>query len=359
VRDKIAASRAKGKWTGGSVPLGYDVKDKKLIPDPAEQKTVRYIFNRYLEVKSFSRLVVDLDARKIVTKRRNTNGRAAQNGGIPFTYGPLAYLLRNRLYIGETGHGGRWYPGEHEPILSSDLFDKVQAQLARNAIDRPKRRSQSGSLLMGKLFDDRGNVMSPSYSTKNGVRYRFYVSSALLRGRKSEAGSLSRVSAKEIEEVVLGALTTPSANASGADTSESVTAIDEIDRVTLSRGRLLIAKKATPGKQPTKQIEVPWLAKSRLKPTSSAANDPFVQNGDDRLLQAIVRARAWCLALQKKEFESIEELASQLRLHPKIVRQQLRFTFLDPRTIESAITGSNHISSAARLEVPLRWTGLH
>src|SRR6185437_15912018 len=122
VRDKIAASRRKGKWTGGSVPLGYDSKDKKLVINDAEAGTVRMIFERYLAVKSFSRLVAELDQKEIVTKARKVKGKVS--GGIPFTYGPLAYLLKNRTYLGEIGHNGAWFPGEHIPIVDRDTFDQ-------------------------------------------------------------------------------------------------------------------------------------------------------------------------------------------------------------------------------------------
>jgi DNA invertase Pin-like site-specific DNA recombinase len=104
VRDKVAASRRKGKWTGGTLPLGYDAKDKKLVVNTGEAETVRYIFRRYLELRSFSKLVEDLDRKGIVTKRRNTTVRKYQ-GGIPFTYGPLAHFLKNRLYTGTSATG--------------------------------------------------------------------------------------------------------------------------------------------------------------------------------------------------------------------------------------------------------------
>src|ERR1700682_1809613 len=112
VRDKIAASRRKGKWTGGTVPLGYDGKDKKLVINKIEAETVRAIFLLYLELKSFSKLVAELDRRGIVTKRRNTRF-AKYNGAIPFTYGPLAYFLKNRIYLGKVRHGGNLFEGAH------------------------------------------------------------------------------------------------------------------------------------------------------------------------------------------------------------------------------------------------------
>jgi DNA invertase Pin-like site-specific DNA recombinase len=186
VRDKVAASRKKGKWTGGSVPLGYDAKNKKLVINKSEADTVRTIFGLYLELKSFGKLVAELDRRKIITKRRSTKVTKFQ-GGIPFTYGPLAHFLKNRIYLGETHHGGKWFKGEHEAILERQTFEQVQDILRSNRITRRIKHSESGALLQGKLFDDKGNRMGPSFSSKNGVRYRFYVSRAL-RGRKHMAG---------------------------------------------------------------------------------------------------------------------------------------------------------------------------
>src|SRR5712672_35717 len=129
VRDKVAASRRKGKWTGGTVPLGYDAKNKKLVVNKPEAETVRTIFRLYLEQKSFGKLVAELDRRKIVTKRRETK-IAKYRGGIPFTYGPLAYVLKNRIYIGETHHAGKWFKGEHEAIRNFRGFSHLDIALA-------------------------------------------------------------------------------------------------------------------------------------------------------------------------------------------------------------------------------------
>ena len=178
VRDKIAASRRKGKWTGGTVPLGYDAKDKKLVINKTEAETVRTIFGLYLQLMSFGALVAELDRRKIVTKRRKVSNPKYQ-GGIPFTYGPLAYFLKNRVYVGEVHHGGKWFKGEHAGIVDNQLFDRVQEQLKQNVVKRRVKFSESAAMLMGTLFDDKGNRMGPSFSSKRGVRYRFYVSRAL------------------------------------------------------------------------------------------------------------------------------------------------------------------------------------
>src|ERR1700724_3613682 len=128
VRDKVAASRRKGKWMGGTVPLGYDAKDKKLVINKIEAETVRYIFKRYLELQSLGKLVEDLDKMGIVTKRRDTKVKKF-NGGIPFAYGPLAHFLKNRVYVGETGHKDKWFPGEHAAIVDRKSFEQVQQLL--------------------------------------------------------------------------------------------------------------------------------------------------------------------------------------------------------------------------------------
>lgn len=135
IRDKIAASKKKGMRMGGPVPLGYKVQDKKLIMHEQEDEQVRLIFCRYLELKCLSALARDLHARGIVTKvARRRDGSV--RGGIPFTKGPLAYLLRNRAYIGKVIHKGQYYPGEQEPIVPHDLFEAVQAELSAKAHSR-------------------------------------------------------------------------------------------------------------------------------------------------------------------------------------------------------------------------------
>src|SRR6266851_9383419 len=132
VRDKFAASRKKGKWMGGSIPLGYDVIDKKLVINKTDAKTVRYIFDRYLEAKSFRTLLDDLNSKQVFTKKRILADKRTI-GGIRFTYGPLAYLLKNRVYIGETTHHGASFSGEHEPIIDLKTFNEVQALLKSNS----------------------------------------------------------------------------------------------------------------------------------------------------------------------------------------------------------------------------------
>lgn len=352
VRDKVAASRRKGKWTGGTVPLGYEARDKKLVINPPEAETVRIIFRRYIELQSFGRLVVDLDKRGIVTKRRNTKVKKF-NGGIPFTYGPLAHFLKNRIYIGETGHGGKWYPGEHKAIIDRKTFNKVQELLSAGTNKRKIKRSASGALLMGKLFDDRGNAMSPSFSTKKGARYRFYVSSAILRGRKTDAGSVARVSATDMEQTLINALRQRLKIDKAMLDAEVIG--DYVERAELSNRAIKITSPAA--RMRANEFSIPWQPR---EPGSASVSEPNgTRQPDAKLVQALVRAHVWLRELQSDRFDTVEALAASVNLHPKVVRQELRYAFLVPTITEAILNGDQPATlSLPRIPktLPMAWS---
>src|SRR5438034_1246804 len=194
IRDKIAASKRKGLWVGGIAPLGYATKNRKIVVVEEEAERVRTIFRRYLELGSLNLLMADLRERGIVTKVRSLKtGRTI--GGIPFTRGPLAHFLRNRFYIGEVAFKGEVLPGEQPAILDRDLFDAVQAKLNDQRNNHTVTRAKSESLLIGRIYDDRGNRMTPSHARKGGIKYRYYLSSPLLHGQPGRIGSVRRVPA--------------------------------------------------------------------------------------------------------------------------------------------------------------------
>jgi site-specific DNA recombinase len=346
VRDKIAASRRKGKWTGGTVPLGYDARDKKLVINKAEAETVRIIFRLYLELQSFGKLVAELDRRRIVTKRRDTKV-AKYNGAIPFTYGPLAYLLKNRVYIGEIHHGGKWFEGEQKAILDRQTFERVQVRLKTNANGSKVKHFESGALLRGKLYDDKGNLMGPSFSSKNGVRYRFYVSSALLRGRKAAAGSVSRIPAAEIESAVLAALQ-PYQGRDG-----SANPVEMLVRVVIAHDQILMTIAGTAdGYGPPQKIKIALSSvKARDTATVVEGNDGSERAPNESLIQSIVRAHGWMRSLHDGAYGSIDQLAKASSLHSKVVRQALRLAFLSPE-ITSAILEQRQPKDLALSQIP-------
>ncbi len=195
IRDKFAASRRKGMWMGGFVPLGYNVKDRKLITNEAEAATVRMIFERFAKIGSATVLVRALRTEGI----RGKQGKLVDKG---YVY----KLLNNRVYVGEAVHKGTAYPGEHQAIIDRVLWDRVHDILQ----DSPRRRAahtraQTPSLLKGLIFGPTGRAMTPSHTRKGGRLYRYYVSTDAL-SRDAEACTLRRVSAAEIENAVVDQL---------------------------------------------------------------------------------------------------------------------------------------------------------
>jgi hypothetical protein len=204
IRDKIAASKKKGMWMGGYPPLGYDVKDRKLVANEAEAETVRYIFRRYQEFGSVRLLKERLDAEGIVSKRRIArDGRTY--GGKPIVRGALYHMLQNRIYRGEMVHKVQAYPGEHAPIIDGDLWQAAQKTLAANRVDRGTGKGNHHlSLLAGLIYDAHGELMTPSHAVKKGIRYRYYVSKNLVTGGVKAERTDQRLPASHIEALVTG-----------------------------------------------------------------------------------------------------------------------------------------------------------
>jgi site-specific DNA recombinase len=203
IRDKIAASKRKGMWMGGLVPLGYNLAASKLVPNPEEAELVCKIFSLYLEVGCVSKLASRLDYENIKSKSWVTK-TGARLGGVSFARGALYDLLRNRLYIGETRHRDRWYPGQHQGIVPEELWDQVQTQLRSNLRMRRNRvRERASSLLTGLIEDASGNFFTPSFTIKNGRLYRYYVSQLAIKNPARQCTGLSRLPAHEVETRVI------------------------------------------------------------------------------------------------------------------------------------------------------------
>jgi len=192
IRDKFAASRKKGMWMGGFVPLGYDVKDRKLIINEAEAKTVRMIFERFLKVGSVTTLVRQLREEGVRKKR-----------GLLLDKSYIYTLFHNRVYLGEAVHKSKSYPGEHDAIVSKALWDKVHAILAEGPRSRAARtRAQTPALLKGLIFGPTGCAMTPTHTRKAGRLYRYYIATDLLKHDAPEC-TVRRVPAAEIEGAVI------------------------------------------------------------------------------------------------------------------------------------------------------------
>src|SRR6476660_5070468 len=235
--DKISASKRKGLWVGGMAPLGYDTKDRRITVNEAEADRVRTIFRSYLKLGSLNLLMADLRKRGIATKVRTLKSRE-KVGGIPFTRGPLAHLLRNRFYIGEVAFKDEILKGEQNAIVDRDLFEAVQAKLSEQVTNHKVSRAKSEALLLGRIFDDRGHRMTPSHARRRGIKYRYYISSALLQGRPKQAGTVNRIPAGEIETLVVKAVRERVKEP--ADTEDAILIRNHVIRVEIQANQLVI-----------------------------------------------------------------------------------------------------------------------
>jgi site-specific DNA recombinase len=381
IRDKIAASKRKGLWVGGVVPLGYEVRDRKLIVNVEEATTVRLIFTRYLDLGSLSALQRDLRERGIITRQRTlSSGRGI--GGRALTNGPLAYLLRNRMYLGEINHRDKSYLGQHAPIIDPGLFEAVQTKLTENRQERRRRRQSSNAMLMGKLFDDRGNPMTPSYAVKKGVRYRDYISSVLNQGRKEEAGSLPRIAAEAVERIVLAAIDrlpttkpvevqpdppwtemlSPERGSDAAGSAEKVVA--NVARIALG-SRSIEIRLLEGTDHPSKVIAIPWSPQTFrrehkvIQPSSGSENGskPIRAEARAKLLSAVAKGRRWLDEMISGKVVGIEAIAAREGVSERSGRMGLSLAFLAPEIVQAAVDGTlpRGLGVSRLMDMPPSW----
>ena len=383
IRDKIAASKRKGFWVGGMVPLGYQTKDRRIVVVEEEAERVRTIFRRYLELGSLNRLMVDLRQRGIVTKVRSLKaGRAI--GGIPFTRGPLAHLLRNRFYLGEVVYRGEVFPGEQPAILDRELFDAVQARLDDQRRSYRAAYVKSESLLIGRIHDDRGNRMSPSHARKHGIRYRYYVSSPVRQGQPGLAPSVRRVPAMEVETLVARAVREHLKEAAPTDDRDLVTT--HVVRVEVHPDRLVVELKPPPqgllGDQGTATVHndeadlrdldrplicVPWQKRPSKRrreiivPQSAAPRDvrPIRAETRAKLVASIARGRRWLEEILAGAVTGVEQIAAREKCSIRKIHMTISLAFLAPDLVKAAIEGRlPHGIGIARLcDAPAEWPG--
>jgi len=343
IRDKIAASKAKGMWMGGNLPLGYDAIDRKLVINEAEAKTVRHIFDCYLNLKSTTAVLERLTREGIKSKRWQSR-RGSWRGGGPIGRGALIALLKNPIYIGKIRHGVKVYDGLHEPVLDEETFNKAQTTMAGNSHKRAEISAKCSEVnpLKGKLFDSLGNPMVPSFAQKkNKVRYRYYVSQSLVRGGKLPAGVLGRIGAAEIEECVHKAF--------GESSNFS-----DILRIRLSYETVEITLK-----DQVETISIPSPAQTKLsvpgRPPRNRNNGP-----DQAWVKAIARAYGWRRQLEKGEITTISEIADQLCIGQRYIAQLIPLGWMAPDLIEGILEGSIRpaipLSCLKTKDLPLDWS---
>jgi site-specific DNA recombinase len=411
IRDKFAASKKKGMWMGGNVPTGYDVQDRKLLVNAHGTKLIREIFEHYLRLGCVSKLRTHLERNNVKSPVRiSLTGR--KRGGYVFSRGAIYKILNNRLYLGEIHHRGQIYPGQHEAIISPELWRKVAERLKANNKAHRERRSSlpSNALLIGLLFDIAGFRYTPTHTSKGGKQYRYYTNQATIR-HLSGATGVAHIPAHDIETVVkdrihrllaqpeallAGARLNPKSEAlldiarHKAQTWASLSAAEQKRFVQKIVGRVIVG-------QSTLQIAVNRQALSdeltsrerdrggRPDATKNGKNETIELNCDIQfhrtigvtrvvapgqisdassspstsLLKAIARARRWYEELTSGDADTIRALAGQSGMTHRYVSRILKCAPLAPRIVEAITNGRQSAAmTLSRLtkDVPLDWS---
>ena len=386
IRDKFAASKAKGMWMGGNVPLGYDVRERKLIVNEAEAETVRLIFHRYADLGSVRLLGHELDRLGVVSKRREGAGGFLA-GGNRLSRGALYTLLQNPIYRGEIGHQDKVYPGQHEAIIDVELWQRVQAKLAGNRQARALgETAEEPSLLAGLIVDGDGQRMTPTHAVKKGRRYRYYVSAQLISGTPSDHAKGWRIPAGDIEVLVLDRLR--AFLASDRDLGEALSRFDldasavrsamtkasqlvegwaslppitfrelvrtVVETITVDDEKVVASLKPAevatfllgdtrniPEARPRGAIELTIDAKLRRagKGIRLVVGGGVAEKPDGHMIALLRDAHATRDALMSGRDETIEAMAQRLGIKRDILSAQLRLTYLAPDIVRALVLG--------------------
>ena len=414
IRDKIAASKKKGMWMGGLVPLGYEAADRKLVINDDEAEKVRTLFRLYARLGCVTKLKSEADHLGLRTKiRQNSKGRVS--GGMKFSRGHLYRILQNPVYIGKIVHKGETYDGEHVAIVDIDLWDLVRERLRSNRVSqRYRTTAKHPSLLAGILYNDNEGRFTPSHAVKNGKRYRYYVERTLITEGRTSCPDGMRIAAHEIERVVLeqirALLETPRQLVDIADLiGEEATVIDHAIRVAGDVGielntanpcrvieiiHLLILRIVLKDASVLLQISRHGLRQllaieNRLYVSTTEEPYPFsipitfrtrgqelriVINGTDTdstvatrdpaLIKAVVRSQAWFDRLVSGEAKSIRDISRTDKIADRYIGQVLRLAFLAPDIKVAILDGRQprHLSAQHLVkmkDLPMSWEGQH
>jgi DNA invertase Pin-like site-specific DNA recombinase len=393
IRDKIAASKRKGLWMGGNVPLGYKPDGRTLTIVETEAETVRTLYRLYLELGTVRQVKEEADRLGLTTKVREDAGQRMV-GGRPFSRGHIYQLLSNPLYVGRIAHRGDSYEGRHPGIIHPETWDAVQKRLADQAPNRPARtRVSNSSPLRGKLFDEAGGMLTPSHAVKTGRRYRYYVSRASASTSKSSNATRGRsprwrLPAREIErligEAVVGLFANPSKLARAARESQVHEAqiSDLLERVGCWNGKPLeivqrvdlgaeemavhvdlstllgvedtVIRHMVPAKIRRRGVEMRLV----LEGGDNGANDARV---DPALVKAIVRGRQWFEQLASGRARSFTQIAKAEGVSRRYVAHLIPLAFLAPDIVSRILSGTQPVDLTTekltkRIDLPPTWT---
>ena len=290
--------------------------------------------------------------------------RGRSTGGGLFSRGHVYKLLSNPIYVGRIAHKGQIYEGHHPPIVTLDLWDEVQQSLRDHlGAARTKRtRQSSDALLAGKLYDDGGNRMSPTWARKGPKRWRYYVSQAALQGDKSKAGSIVRVPAADVEALVTDAIAKPSST----DATSQTDIRNLIDRVVIGRATIRIQlSEVAEGTDSARILTLPWTRPSpyRKREIIQGANDaktyarPMPANARAILIEALRDAHRWLDELLSDPRLTLESIASREGKSERSIRMTLSLAFLAPEIVKAAVEGRlpRGFGLKRLVDLPMAW----
>lgn len=389
IRDKIAASKKKGMWMGGTPAIGYEVRERKLVVVEKDAELVRHIFRRYVEIGCITLLARELVHDGHLT-RCFTSAAGKSFGRKAFSRGHLHRILSNRLYLGEVVHQGASYPGQHDGIVSAELWSCVESMLSGNRNGRRGPASgESTGILRGKVFDDKGNPMGPVQTRKSARRYRYYVSRAVSEQRREDAGSVPRVPAQPLEAAVLAAVRDAlslgrrsaewkRALMDATEGDRSALLVVPIRRVVVGSDRLHVTVQRDSWPDPTvidaeeeettesgaesETVEIPFQLERRggsvhvLLADGATATSPAP---DASLIKAVVRGHDWARRLLNGEAKSLVDLAREAGVTTRYVSRLVRYAFLAPDITEAILSGNQPVRltvGSLQDSFPLEWS---
>lgn len=403
IRDKVAASKKKGMWMGGYVPLGYDNVDKTLVANPDEAETVRYIYDQYLKLGNVKSLKEKLDGDGVKTKRSKGG-----YGGNEFSRGALYALLKNPIYIGKIKHKDKLHQANHEPILDKAIWKAVQDKLADNCSAKYNRtQSKEPSLLSGLLFDPQGHPLSPAHARKKSRRYRYYVNQALIQFKQVPEDAVTRLPAQTLESLVESDLmqllskdsrlikVLDSLNLSASEQNDAIKAAQSLaakwsgmesqvqiellnrlaKKVVISRTSLTVdyslsALVSELLEHVTDESDITFTSTLDVQLKRCGVETKLVVTGDSSsdlqphadslraIQEAVKNGLIWNHTLVSGNAQSAKEIAASSNVSDRYVSQCIKLAFLSPEIIKRVLNGNiphDLTLKKLKLGIPLDW----
>lgn len=337
VKNKIATSKEQGLWMGGTLPLGYDVKDKELIINGKEAKTVKHIFERYMELKSMAELARELNSQGYRTKARFDIFKKAT----------VRRIITNPIYMGKIRHYEKEYEGKHEAIIEEEKWQKAQ-ELIKNQPYRKVKYEEA--LLKGIIKCKSCDVnMTLTYSKKENKRYRYYICNNHLRGKSCESVNRTVVAGKVEKEVMKRA----------EDLYEKCG--EEWKNLSFGKQKEVVKKLIKGVMVKEDGIEVSSEDKVEFIPIKKKGNKCTVVEPEGKtnnaLLKAVVRAHLWKRQLEEGKYGSVKEMSAKINIGTRRIQQILRLNYLAPKIKEDIVNGRQprSLKLADLREIPMLW----